>query len=223
MMVARYLEKKSKIVLCLAFISSICARWEQVAVIIIFLLFRSTSFRHNPKKALLWLVLAISIAFPIVAHNVDMSGAEQFLEGGRTVIILDTFQQHFLYFLVVVPKALLLLAGNVLTPWIWFTTWPQGDFTDIQNMFLARLQEFAITGAAIVAYLKNRLTLQSPLVFLSCIYMIVYAANLFNQTRYAYPIYALIALELARRSPRLEMSLASAESIQERTEETVLA
>jgi hypothetical protein len=59
---------------------------------------------------------------PIAMSHVDTSGADIWLEGGKTVIVLDNVQNHFGYFLVVIPKAIMFLCGNVLTPWFWFTS-----------------------------------------------------------------------------------------------------
>jgi hypothetical protein len=72
----------------------------------------------------------------------------------------------------------------------------------VQNQFLARLQEFAITGAVVWLFVKKKVTLKSPLIFLAAIYLVVTSVNGFVQSRYDYPLYALFCLELARRKPK---------------------
>ena len=139
---AKYLEGRSKWMLLLVLLSSIMARWEQAAIIIFFL-FAEKAFRHR-GHALILLVALMTIAAPVVYSHVDPESYAAYTEGGRTMLVFDAIQSHFGYFLVVAPKALMNLMGNVAAPWTYAPLWAHG-FDDAQNQLLIRAHEMAMT------------------------------------------------------------------------------
>jgi hypothetical protein len=187
------------------------ARWEQVAIILMFLFFETKAFNGKPKTALSLVVLAITLAYPLAASYVDLTSFEAYAEGGNTIAVLNKLQANFGYFLVVIPKAIMNLIGNVATPTYWFTTWPHMDRSDVQNVFIVRLHEFAMTGVLIYAFAKRRVSLKSPLIFFIALYLVVTSANLFVQSRYDYPIYVLLCLEMSRMEPAVVIPASASE------------
>jgi hypothetical protein len=192
---ARYLENRSKRLLLLVLLSSIMARWEQAAIIMFFL-FAEKAFRRR-GRALIFLIALMTIAAPVVYSHVDPELYAGYTEGGRTMLVLDAIQGHFGYFLVVIPKALMNLFGNVAAPWTYSHLWANGFF-DAQNQLLIRGHEVAMTCLAAWLLITRRITLHSSLIFFSAIYMIVISANMFVQSRYFYPVFIALAIEMAK-------------------------
>lgn len=198
-----YTESKSKLLLAAILVIGLFARWEQSAITLAFLFFRreGSFFRRHPHVALLLLVAAITVAYPLAVNSqgVDLSAFVDQAQSGNGIIVLDHLQSSFGFPLVVIPKALLALFGRLLTPGFWLTGYLQQDFTDLANQYVIHLHCLAVLVLLAIAIVKGKLRMDRPLPFFMALYLIVTAANPFVQPRYEYPIYVLLCFELAHK------------------------
>lgn len=198
---AKYLDqgRRSWTLLLLIVISAVMARWEQVAVIGLYFFFtKSRVFKNRPVQALLFVLFGISVIWPFIVRFLDTAALDHYTEGARTMAILNAIQAHFGYFLVAVPKIIMNLIGTGSSPFYWLGVWPSMDHSDVQNAFLIRIHEFMTTFVVVIAFLSKKLRLHSPLIFFCALYMVVTSANLFVQSRYDFPVYVLLCLEISK-------------------------
>jgi hypothetical protein len=193
-------QKRSKILLCLVLLLSLLVRWEQVAIMLLFLAqqyFRPLARR--PKTTLSMLILILSVAYPIALqrHSQDLSSFTAQSETSATVLLLDNIQAHFGYPIVVVPKLLLNIMGRLLTPGFILRSLTEPGPLDLQNDIVINLHSVAITMLIIYGIARKRLNLNQPAILFCAIYLLITAVNPFVQTRYQYPVYVLFALEIA--------------------------
>jgi hypothetical protein len=199
-----YSTKRSTLLLALILVISLFARWEQDAIIVIFLFFarKKSFYAARPKLSLLLVTLGLSIAYPIALHstNVDLTGFTSQAEGGNTIVVLNTLQAHYAYFLAVVPKVLMSLLGRLASPSYFASQYWSEDFRDLQNQFAIHLHELATLGVCIAVIATRKFRLLNPIPYFVALYLIVTAINPFIQPRYEYPVYVLLSLELARKN-----------------------
>ncbi len=205
-----YSEKRNVWLLLPVFFLSVMARWEQAAILLIYLLFESklSPVRGRHLLGLLSLAGAISIAYPLALHSssIDFAAFLAQLQVG-VIVKLNAIQASYGGFLITaIPKVGMLILGGFLTP----IAYTQGLFTttdnptDLQNRVVVPLASLAAIAVFIWAFLSGRLSFKRPLPYLTCLYLVVIAVNPFIQSRYVYPAYALMCLELSRSSTSLE-------------------
>lgn len=205
LLLCRYIftESKSKLLLAAILVIGLMARWEQSAITLMFLFFRrdGSFFRRHPYAALLLLIAIITVAYPLAlnSRSVDLTAFTDQAQSGNSILVLDHVQSSYGFPLVVIPKAVMSLFGDVLTPGYWLTDYLHQNFTDLANSLVIRLHCLAMLAVFLVALCKGRLRMGRPLPFFMALYLIMTAANPFAQPRYEYPIYVLLCFELARR------------------------
>jgi hypothetical protein len=196
-----YSEKRSSLLLSAAIVISVFARWEQAAILVIALGLSKGVFRNRPKMALALLVAVVTLAVPIAFAmlGIDLSAFDWLLDGGNTIIKLDTIQLAYGFPIVLAPKALMLIAGRLLQPSFLFNGTLAAEIAQDpqQTLFqpLACLAYLIVFGWGL---LTKRLNLHRPVAFLGIVTIIVCAASPFIQSRYIYDVYILFCLELAR-------------------------
>jgi hypothetical protein len=187
---------------------SMLARWEQIAILMLFIGLESrfSPFRGRHRAGLAAVIGAITVAYPLALRRMGAS-LGPFLaqaEAGHTIALLNRLQAHFGFPLAVLPKILMNVGGYVLTPSYFFGAYWYGYFQDLQIQFFSIGHMFAFSALMAVAFIEGRLTVERPLPYLMWLYLVVTVVNPFVQTRYEYPAYGLLCVEMARQTWALE-------------------
>jgi hypothetical protein len=207
-----YSRNRSFILLLIILSVSLCARWEQVAIILLYLALarKGSYFSTRPKLAIFFVVMLLSVMYPLLLHSadVDLSGFTSQAEGGNTIVFLNTLQSHYAFVIAVAPKILMNVLGQLASPSYFFSQWWSGDFNDIQNQFVIHLHEFAMLAVSVAILIRKRWKLSNPIPYFVALYLIMTAVTPFIQPRYEYPVYVLLCLELVRKeaSPVINLS-----------------
>ncbi len=193
-------EKRLKGVLLLALSAALMARWQQLAIEVLFLIFQGKRFvlLRRPKTALAMLIFAITIAYPVAFRVIDLSSLTIQGETGGTITTLNKMQANFLFPFALAPKILINFAGQLATPRYFFGEYWTYSFTDWQNQFVIQLHTLSMVIICSIAFVRGRIRFDQPLVFFCALYAVITALTPFVQPRYQYPIYVLLCLELAR-------------------------
>jgi hypothetical protein len=157
--------------------------------------------RRQRVATLLALLLALSVLYTMLAPAFEASrmnferGAEEY-EGSGLYVVLMEWQERGYYWAVFPVKAALLLFGlglrldQLLQP------------TDIYNHVWQLLHSTALLLMALALLLRKRARLDNDLVYLSMIYIAVFAMTPISGPRYFYPVYVLWAAAIAVRTAR---------------------
>lgn len=201
-LLAKYIAdaRKSRWLLLLMLFFSFLARWEQCLFTMLFL---AADHRRSPLRGRRWLtlfllVLAVTVVYPLLARGglVDMASMLSVAEGGAIVPKLNTIQAHYGFALIVIPKIVLNLFGQVLRPSYFFSDFWHGDFTDLQNNFALPLDTVAMFVVCIIAAVKRRLDIRKDSIYWIAIYLVTTAATPLFQPRYQFPVYIMLCLEI---------------------------
>ena len=200
--------RASKWFLLATFVLSMFARWEQVLVIFWYLAAESrwSPIRQKPIKGIVALLLFCSFAWAAAVHvvHINLAGFIEQAQGG-VISRLYAIQANGGYFLVALPKILMNIAGRWTNPGYFLGDYWETDFEGVwQNAYIGILSSLSMLVVLAVAIFRNRFRMARPLIYFTAIYFVCTALNPFIQHRYIYPAYALIAIELARRSESLE-------------------
>jgi hypothetical protein len=198
-----YSEKRSWLLLGTAIFASIFARWEQIAIMLLFLFLRrkGSFFRRNPRAAVLIVIAVLTVAYGLIAR-IPGSGIRaftQYARGANTIVMLNTIQASFGFPIVLVPKIIMDLTGELLRPRTYLAEFGTLGIGDIHSMFIIPLFSIALMALLAVAYFKGKLNPKRPIALLVIIYMIMTAVTPFVQPRYNYFVYVLLCLELAMK------------------------
>jgi hypothetical protein len=199
------LEKRNLTFLSIVLGISFLARWEQALVTGLFLYAESrhSLLRGKPKTVLCLLIAAITLIYPFLARSgvVDMAAllsvAGSVSEGGRLMPTLNNIQAAYGFPILVVPKTLLNLFGQVLNPTYFFTDYLKVDFADIQNSIAIPWHCVLMFVICVLAAIRRKLVLRSSVIYWIAMYEVVAAAAPLFQPRYQYPVYVLLCLELS--------------------------
>ncbi len=199
-----YSQKKSRLLLIVVLVSALLARWQQFGILLLYFgLRRQGSFlAKKPKLALALLICFLTVAYPVTKSTLNLSELTNYGETGGTITTLNAMQAHFLFPLVLIPKAAMNLCGQLVTPRFFLNEYWTRDFNDLQNQFLIQLHTVAMVLACLALVVLGRARLKEPLVFFSAVYLIVTALTPFVQPRYQYPVYVAFCVELARKRSR---------------------
>jgi hypothetical protein len=202
---ASRLQKRHRVMLLVvAFTLSIMARWEQAAILLLYMLLESriSLLRRRHLVSLLFVIGVLTVAYVIVVRysSIDIAAfLAQNTETAGPIARMAEIQANFGFPLVVLPRAVLNLTNRALTPnFFWSDAYLTADFTDLQNQFISQLQGLATAVLLVVAFLTRRMSLRRPIPYFIALYVIVTSVSPFIQPRYQYPVYALLCLELAR-------------------------
>jgi hypothetical protein len=206
---AKYLlsDRRSTLLLALTLLVSFLARWEQAAILILFLLLQHSPLRFRPKLALGLIVCGLSVIYPLgfrVLH-IDPHIFDYLLQNANTIIRLNSIQASGGFVIVVLPKIFMTMAGRLATPWFYWS----GDFLkdhlqDPQQDIFQPLGCLAFLLVFAYAILKKKLQLKRPLPMLIVLTMVISAVSPFIQPRYLYAGYILLCLEIAGSQVPLE-------------------
>ncbi len=198
-----YSVRKSRVLLACALLVSLAARWEQCAILILFLLSQYAPFRGRPKFALALLIAALTIIYPLmfVIFGISPSVFDYLLEGAGVILRLDAIQAAYGFPIVLPVKVLMLMAGRLLQPWFyWSGAFLELGFHDLQGQVFQPLGAVTMVVVFGIALAEGKMRLERPIALLSSITLIVAAVAPFIQGRYAYPVYILLSLEIAKNT-----------------------
>ena len=196
-----YAERRSMLLLLIVLAVSIVARWEQAAILLLFLLFERVLFRRSPWLGLLTLIAIITVAYPFAFRilGIDPHALDWLMEDAPTLIRINNIQEAFGFPLVVIPKIFMLLTGQLHSPQFYdLGTWWGKFITDAQNWLFLPLGCLMYTAVFAVAVWTGRMRPSRPVALLSAITLIISAAPPFTQPRYIYGVYTMLCIELAR-------------------------
>lgn len=191
--------------LLLALILSFFTRWQQFVVVLALIPYLKIIHSRNKGEILMptLALLGASLIYPFIAPYIDFTGdtkkqniQEQFSSAGGILVILNTLQNNFLYFIVFPVKALINYIGNLprLTSLL-----DPNDRTDLYNRLLLGHQ-FLMFLLISWTLFKGRYKLVYTETQIIILYSIIYCVSLNINYRYFYPIYPLfIILALSRR------------------------
>ena len=199
------MSRRSSLLLVAVLGTALMARWEQMLVTAIFLVLEH---KGSPFRGRRWTVLAlviggITLIYPILVKTqlVNVAALISMAEG--TVIPrLNEIQASYGFPLIVVPKIIINLWGQVLHPSYFWTDYLNGDFSDIQNYFAIPFHCVAMFAICIIAIVCKKLDIRKDTIYWMAIYVVTTAATPLFQPRYQFPIYVILALEVSGISIR---------------------
>jgi hypothetical protein len=203
-------ERRSWFLLAIALVVSLFARWEQIGVILLFLFLRrkGSFFARNPKLAVLSVIGVLTVAYALIARlpGSGIGAFTQYTSGANTIVKLNAIQANFGLPLVLAPKILMDLMGELLRPGTFLAEFGYLGWGDIHSMIIIPLFSIALITLLVIAYRKGKLNPQRPLALLMIIYIIMTAVTPFVQPRYNYFVYVLLCLDLARKEDPAEVA-----------------
>jgi hypothetical protein len=190
-----------------ALILSIMARWQMTLVILILLLVRGrlNPFRRHRGLTLVLMVAAISVLYPPVLRAPLATSLESLFTASQSAstagltILFSAIQDHYGFFLVVIPKVLLSYFGNLLRLFDFVVRPDQVDYSDVYNNVVVLGHQVCMAVVFLAAVRKRKLTLASENVYFLAVYSLVFAISILISYRYFFPLYLLVCIELCRR------------------------
>jgi hypothetical protein len=196
-----YAENRSRFLLVIILVVSMFARWEQVGIFLLFLAFERLLFRGRPWLGIFTLVAAITVMYPFIFRilNIDPHIFDGLLVDATTQIKIDDIQRAFGFPLVVVPKILMLLTGQLHSPQFYNpTNWWNWFVTDPQNWLFLPLGCLMYCVVFGIAVWTGRMKPTRPIALLSILTLIISAVPPFTQPRYIYLVYTMLCIDIAR-------------------------
>jgi hypothetical protein len=191
---------KRKRYIALAVVFSLMARWEQLAILFLYLLLESrlSPFRGRHKLSLAFLLGVLTVAYAVVVHysGINLAGFLAIAEVSGIIARLDDIQAHFGLPLVIIPKILMNLFNRLLLPQYFISpAFFASDFSELQGAVIIHLHTLAMLLVAAVAFFKHRLSVARPIPYLIYIYLLITGVSPFIQPRYEFPVYVLLCLQ----------------------------
>lgn len=182
-------------------ISAVC-RYETCAVMAMYLLLLSrwNMFRHSRKSTLILVSVALSVILSaFLAGNMEfrLQEATETATSGGLLLLLDSLQTHYLFFVAAIPKIL----DNLFAELINVSHWSIYSWDDPANTFFLLGNNLANLGILAYLILKRRFSLRSNLVYYACLSALFMSTALIIQPRYFYGAYIMLCVEAARVRP----------------------
>jgi hypothetical protein len=188
--------------LAIALVLSLFARWQQVLVLLLYVLYQSkiSPLRGRPRWGVAITVLGFTVGYGLIYRLVPFFFAALLAqaEGGHTILILDNIQANFGFPLVAIPKILMNCLGRFITPVSFLSTYFSGDFTNWLDQIIIPIHTLLISALLIGLLLSRKLRLQHAPAYLLVLYLLMTAVNPMIQPRYEYAAYVLLCLEASR-------------------------
>lgn len=198
-----YSQRKSWTLLAIVLVASLFARWEQIAIILIFLFLRrkGSFFRRHPRIAISSVIAVLTVAYGLVARipHSGLGAFTQYANGANTIVKLNAIQAHFGFPLVLIPKIILDLMGELLRPWRFIGEIALFGIGDLHSTIIIPFFSIALIVLLVMAYRRGMLNPHRPIAMLMTIYIIMNAMTPFVQPRYNYFVYVLLCVELSRK------------------------
>jgi hypothetical protein len=188
--------------LALALTLSLFARWQQVLVLLLYLVYelKLSPLRGHRRWGVAITVLGFTLGYGLVYRLVPFFLAALLAqaEAGHTILMLDNIQANFGFPLVVIPKIMMNCLGRFVTPAFFLRDYFFGDFTDWLDQIIMPMHTLLLSVllGGIIFFRKFRL--QHAPVYLLVLYLLMTAVNPMVQPRYEYAAYVLLCLEASR-------------------------
>jgi hypothetical protein len=188
--------------LFLALSLSLFARWQQVAVLLMYVAFESklSPLRGRPRRGIIFAVISFTIAYGLVYQIASflIKGFLEQAEAGHTILILDNIQGYFGFPLVAIPKIMMNCMGRLVTPGYFLNSYVHEDFTNWRDQIFIQLHTLFLTALLAGMLYGRKLRLKYPSVYVLVLYLLMTAVNPMVQPRYEYAAYVLLCLEVSR-------------------------
>jgi len=191
------LRKKNFWILCGIAMIGFFVRWQLslFCLLTIFVFSRFNILKPYRWRTCIVLLLLASIVLTALDQTIkSFNGfniAEQMYEGSGFFQMLIDAQEYGLYWLTFVPKSLHLLFGLGLR--LDRLASPEDLYNDVWQL----LHSLAMLFVFVLLLINRRLKIRSDLLFISLLYLLVFAATPIYVPRYFYPIYVMWAACLA--------------------------
>jgi hypothetical protein len=204
-----YSERRSGFLLVPVLVASVLTRWEQVGIILLFLFLqrKGSVFQRNPRFAVASVIAALTVIYSLITMipGSGIGGFTRYAKDANTIAKLDAIQAHFGFPLVIAPKIILDLSGQLIRPVTFYHWLSDYGFSDIHSSLIVPLFSAVLIPVLVVSYRQGKLNPRRPIALLIIIYLLVVAITPFVQPRYNYFVYVLLALELAKKEPEEEL------------------
>jgi hypothetical protein len=207
LLMAKYIYSNghSKLLLGVVLFFSLFARWEQIAIILLFVFLqrKRSVFARNPKIALGFVLGILTVIYPLIARlpGSGIGAFTQYARGANTIAKLNFIQTNFGFPLVVIPKIIMDIFGELLRPMTFVGEYAILGTGDIHSIFIIPLFSIALITLLVMAYRRGLLNPRRPMALLMIIYMTMTAVAPFVQPRYNFFVYVLLAIELSKYTP----------------------
>lgn len=205
---AAHLASGKKHWLAVSLLLAPLVRWQHVVAILLFELVRSrvNPIVHRRGWTVLAMLLGISVVYPFLESQLGQVTTEmvQQRQTETSFGLLDAannVQRHFGYFVVFVPKLFANWFGNLYRVSQLAFALDRFDLTDPYSTWGVTGHQVAMVVVVAGLLVRRRFRLSSDYVYFTVVYSLLYSTSMFIQYRYFFPIYPLLAIELARRSP----------------------
>jgi len=193
-----WISRKRAWALVLALVIALVNRYEVCAAMLLYMVVQS---RWNPIRKYRLIVLIVvcilcSIMLPIVlSHDMSLRLEEAQssigAEGSGLLIVLDSLQMHYLFFLATIPKMVLNLFGELRRI-------PHFDAGDPANTSIIFFNNVANLLVVVLLATQNRLRLRRDWMYYAAINAVIMSVTLVVQPRYFYSFYVILCFEAAR-------------------------
>ncbi len=195
--------KRYRIPLLLAALAlSWMARWQQLAVLMLYLVYESrwSPLRGRRRLGVALTILGFGIAYAVINQLFPYYFAALLTQAdaGRTIVILDAIQAKFGFPLVVIPKIMMDCLGHLITPLYFLTGFWYQPMDNWHDQFFLNLHCFLITALLLIFLFTGKLQLRRAGNYVLVLYLIMTAVSPMVQPRYEYPVYVLLCLEASR-------------------------
>jgi hypothetical protein len=208
-----YSTKRSWLLLGVILVFSVFTRWEQIAIILLFFFLRrkGSIFERYPWLAVVFVITILTLTYPLLAMlpGSGIAGFTRYAGGANTIAKLNFLQTHFGFPLVMVPKIIMDISGELLRPATYFGKFSILGFGDIHSWLIIPAFSLVLIPLLAIAYFKGLLNPRRPIALLIIIYLLVVAVTPFVQPRYNYFVYVLLCLELAKKGDPAEQTSTS--------------
>jgi hypothetical protein len=188
--------------LAIALVLSLFARWQQVLVLLLYVLYQSkiSPVRGRPRWGVAITVLGFTVGYGLIYRLVPFFFAALLAqaEGGHTILILDNIQANFGFPLVAIPKIMMNCLGRFVTPAYFLRDYFFGDFSDWLGQIILPVHTLLLSVLLAGMMFSRKLRLQHAPVYLLVLYLLMTAVNPMVQPRYEYAAYVLLCLEASR-------------------------
>lgn len=185
----RWLSSRHWSWLCLALISSIFTRWEQIFVILLCVIMLRVK---NRRRALIALLFGLSVALYAVGHQSENLDFEIY----QSIVThaLNVASAHGLYFMVFPLRLVVALVSQIVQFWVLFDI---HRFYDLQTGLFVLSDQLCMCLMLCVLWRQRILKLSNDAVYFLAIFAITYCAIPMNSPRHLYFGYVLGAIVIA--------------------------
>jgi hypothetical protein len=195
--------------LLLAAVASVLVRWQLTMMLLVtcMIVGSANPLRHHPRTTLFILlaclsVLYVQLATTLAPIRINFEDAAESYEGSGFYEALISLQDAGWYWAIFPAKAAHLLFGMGLRLDRLFN--PTNVYNDVWQL----LHSTALLVLFVVLLRRKRFSFSNDLVYLSFIYVAVFAITPIYAPRYFYPVYILWAAALCTTDPRSRIFVA---------------